>query len=655
MDRLKETLIKTEGEERNVSKDKVEVVGLSIASCLNRAAEHWRISLIELDYEILEKGRQSLFKNQPYRIQVTLLPAEQRYADLNEFSAKIGVGDRLLDAELDQHLTPQSVNGRAIVRNYFDGVFLFVFAPQGGGEVVKKEDVLRQLRQAGADNYDMNVVEETMREASGKPVRIADFVHVSENNSSCRVETTNDHMKAYVYIAAPKMGGRHLRVGDIVNAMKSHGIVLGFKEKEIKEALLQNNYKDPILVAEGVKPQHGADAILDYKVNIEREKLELHEDAAGRVDFKNLNIIENVVAGQILVEKRPPTKGKTGYTLFNDMVKARNGQDVPLKEGNGTIISKDQTQLIAQENGQVMFVRGRICVQPVYRVTGDVGPKTGNISFLGSVYVGGVVLDGFEIKAGGNIDVHGGVQKAVIEATGDIIVRSGIHGGHVESNSGIVLARFIQDAEVYSSTDVLVLDGIMRSKIDAGGSIMCNGRLARIVGGRIRAKKEIRTRVIGSQAFAATEITVGIDPIILANLDSLNETKRNIDTAMSKLNKIVATLEARQKSDPRGFKSEQREQLAESKVELDKLENEKKEVQQKIKNFDLQIDEKASDAKIHVEKEIFPGVVVNILKAKQEIIDLQRLVTISYDHGHIRITKLEKRKGTEPSYSKYRR
>ena len=655
MDRLKEILLQTKNKDIEISKDKVEVVGLSIASCLNRAATHWQMPLLDLDYEILEKGQQSLFKNHPWRLQVYMLPDEQRYADLSEFSIKLGVGDRLLNSKLDQHLAPKNQNGWAVVRNYFDGVFLHAFPPIGNGKNVPLEDVLNQLRQAGCENYDMNLVKEVLNKNNEKAERIGDFMHRPENDSNCRIETSTDKMKAFVYISPPKSKGRHLRARDIVAAMKSYGIVLGFKEKELNEALLKNNYTKPILAAEGVKPQHGKDAKLDYKVNISRDTFKLNEDAMGKVDFKNLNIIENVIIGQVLLEKIPPTRGKHGYTLFNEIVEATHGKNIPLKQGKGTLLSEDGKKLIAQENGQAILTKGLVCVEPIYRVIGDVGPKTVNISFLGSVYVGGVVLDGFEIKAGGNIEIQGGVQKASVEASGDIVIRSGVHGGKIESGNGVVLARFLQDAEVYSPEDILVLDGIMRSKVDAGGAIFCNGRLARIVGGRIRAKKGLRTRVIGSPTFIPTEVAVGMDPVILSNLDMFNDSKRTIDTEFVKLTKIVATLEARKKSDPKGFKEKHKESLIENKEELSKLEKEKKEVEDKIEKIKMQFDVKTCNAKIHIEKEIFPGSVINILKAKQEIIDIQKFVTISYEQGHIKISKLEKRKGNEVSYSKFRR
>ena len=105
MDRLKAALIGSEEDIPDLVKDRVEVVGLSIASCLNRAASHLGKDLSHLDYEILERGKQSFLNPKPFRILVSVLAPQHQFADLEEFSMKLGVGDRLLSEDLDQYVT----------------------------------------------------------------------------------------------------------------------------------------------------------------------------------------------------------------------------------------------------------------------------------------------------------------------------------------------------------------------------------------------------------------------------------------------------------------------------------------------------------------------------------------------------------------------
>ncbi len=654
MDRLKETLLQSKEQPANTPNDRVEIIGLSIASCLNRAKVHWSTDLICLDYEILERGKQSLFHTKPYRLNVSLLPEEERFSELEEFSFKLGVGDRLSDKALDEYIVPKDKDGQIVVRNYLEGVFMMAIPPVGKGVKMDVGEAMKKIRQAGTQSFDERLVQKIVKQATGKPVKIAEFIHISENDSACKVEISSDKMKAIIRIYPPRQGGRHLRVHDVVATLKSHGIVTGFKEKQVEEALFNNNYRNEVVAAEGIHPKHGADATIDYKVNIKRDQLKLQEDLLGRVDFKNMNIIENVVTGQILAQKIPPQKGVTGCTIFNEIVQAKNGKDIVLKAGKGTILSEDGIMLMSEINGQVTLSYGVICVEPVYRVSGDVGPRTGNVNFLGSVVISGSVLNGFSVKAVGNIEIHGSLQKATVAAEGDIVVRSGIQGGRVESTGGCVLAKYIQDAKISSVENVLVADGILRSQIDAKDSIICNGRKAQIVGGRMRAQKEIRARMIGSTAYTATELTVGIDPGILNKNEKMTKSLKEVNATLVGIQKTIATLQARKKADERGFTEKQKDALATNIEKQETLSSRKKELETEIDKLEKYFDLNETDSKIHAEKQIFPGCVVNILKANHNIANPYNAVTLSYDSGYIKIEKLEKKKDNMPSFHKWR-
>jgi len=645
VDRLKAALVETENEARTEVKDRVEVVGMSIASCLNRACEFLGADLAQVDYEILEKGKKSFFSARPYRVLVSILPPEDRFADLEEFSVKLGVGDRLLSEELEQYVTPKNRDGRVIVRVYRTGIFVTVFPPLGEGRSVDLNQTIMRIQHAGVTTYDQKKVERTVQEGKGEPVKVGEYVPRPEYDSSCKVEITPDEMKAFVRITPPRPGGRHLEVSDIVNALKAHGVVIGFNEQEINHALLEDRYMQDILAAQGQPPKHGPDARIDYKVQIKKDQLHFEEDAKGRVDYKQMNLVENVVVGQILAEKIPAQKGVLGRTLTNRLVEARDGKDLELKQGRGTILSEDKTKLIAEINGQVVFAQNRISVEPVYRVIGDVGPKTGNIMFLGSVVVGGNVLDNYEVKAAGNVEISGAVQKAKIEAEGDIVVKQGVigrEGARIESTGGSLYAKFIQSAEVYVATDVVVQEGVLHSKVEAGGKIICNGRRAQIVGGNIRATREVRAKMIGSQAYTTTSVTVGIDPKILAQHEELSKIKKENEEKLKAAQKTYATLQARKKSDPDGFGEEQQNAITKNEDTIQKLQSRVAEIQQELTKLEEHLQQLGSEGKVHAEKELFPGVTVTIKDASQTISDSYRSVTLTYDNGYVKFGKLEK-------------
>ena len=650
MDRLKALLLETERANTEIVKDRVEVIGLTIASCLNRAADYLRADLSQLDYEIIEKGKKSLLNTVPYRVQVSHLPEQNAFADLEELSIKLGVGDRLMSEELDKYITPKHMDGRVVVRNYRTGVYLTVFPPLGDGKAVDVNLAMSRVQQAGIANFDQARVESVVKEASGDAIKIANYLPRPDHDSSVKVDITPDEMKAYIKVTAPKSGGRHLEVVDVVTALKAHGVVLGFREDELHAALLDDRYMQEILAAEGVPAKHGQDARIDYKVNIKKDTINFEEDAKGRVDFKEMNLVENVVVGQVLAEKIPATMGQAGRTIFNRIVEARNGKDIELRQGRGTILSEDGSKLIAEINGQVVYSSGRIAVEPVYRVVGDVGPKTGNIMFLGSVVIGGSVLDGFEVKAAGNVEIGGTVQKAKIEAEGDIIVRGGVQGAEMESTGGSLIAKFVQNAVVHVATDVTVGEGILHSKVEAGNIVHCNGRRAQIVGGSIRATREVRARMLGSQAYTPTEIVVGTDPRVLAQFEELSAIHKETDEKLGKTRKTLATLNARKSADPDGFGEEQQQTLEKTEHTVGKLEAKLNETTEEIQKLEAYMNELGSEGKVHAERELFPGVVVTIKDANQNISDTYNAVTMAYDNGYVKIGKLEKAETADRSW-----
>ena len=145
------------------------------------------------------------------------------------------------------------------------------------------------------------------------------------------------------------------------------------------------------------------DARIEYKFETDRTNLKLKETANGQVDFKELNLIQNVVAGQPLAVKILAQRGKGGKTITGRYLEARNGKDIPIPLGQNTVLDKDGRTVLAEKSGHVMLMADKITVEEVYEVPG-VNIKTGNITYMGTVVCRGNVDDGFNIKASGNIE-----------------------------------------------------------------------------------------------------------------------------------------------------------------------------------------------------------------------------------------------------------
>jgi hypothetical protein len=104
---------------------------------------------------------------------------------------------------------------------------------------------------------------------------------------------------------------------------------------------------------------------------------------------------------------------------------------------------------------------------------------------------------------------------ANVSAGGDITIQQGILGKEAGSvfAEGNITAKFIENGNVEAIGDVIVQEAIMHSNVDAGERvILAGGKRGVLLGGRVRAGKEVNARTIGSLKEVPTEIEVGVVP-----------------------------------------------------------------------------------------------------------------------------------------------
>ncbi len=186
----------------------------------------------------------------------------------------------------------------------------------------------------------------------------------------------------------------------------------------------------------------------------------------------------------------------------------------------------------------------RISIIEILEIRGDVGVKTGNVTFKGKILVTGNVVTGYTIECDGDVEVQGVVEGAKITATGDIIVGRGIQGQDeaVIECDGNLIGRFINNCHAKVKGNIEA-DAIMHSKIVCDGEIKVSGRKGLIVGGEIKAKDQISAKVIGSDMGTQTKIQLGVDSELIERYQFLTDKIRSkgkykkLDQALNMLNR----------------------------------------------------------------------------------------------------------------------
>ncbi len=636
---LKELFLEFDDIDDDQNDDSVEVYADSVKQAIQLASHELNADVSMLDYEIIRKGTKGFlgFGRQPYRVVVRKASINSDHQDLDELEARLSAHVPGVVLEEKKHQ-----DGTFKIRVTRSGIWLTVTTPKGKGRPVEPSIVNTRLYAMRISNADTALIEKTVKNASGEPAKIGDWTPNPDFDSRLKIEISEDEMKAYLHFTPPRYYGRNLDLEEVMSALKLSGVVFGINEEKLKEYLENMDYSYPLLGAEGQRPKNGRDAKIDYKVRINKANIKFEEDESGKVDFRNLELLENVVVGQVLAVKIPPEKGTPGRTVTNKVIPVKPGRDISIQFGKGTILSQDKTELTAEINGQVVFKRNRISVEPVYIISGDVGLETGNVNFLGSVIVSGNVLDNFVVKAAGNIEVKGTVQKAFIEAEGDIIVHQGISGRDeaiVESTGGSVYAKFIQNAKVISENNVIVPEGVLHANVDAGESIISIGRRARIVGGLIRAGSDVNARFLGADVATKTSIFVGVNPKVLQQISELEKSKAEIVAELEDVKKNITTLANQKKVSKLSAEKEALLQDLENRSEKGNLRIE--EIKTELEELETYIAMLDQKGKVCAEKKIFPGVDINIRNQKFVVKDEYNYIKFSLEGDDIRLSEYE--------------
>ncbi|MDR2538017.1 MAG: FapA family protein [Treponema sp.] len=616
-----------------------ETSGATLDEALNEAATLLNLSVSHLDYEIIERGFPGFLGAAKKKWEIR---AYKRLTDEKQTKARTKMDNQT------ETVTAQIENkdGEFFVHLFDDGVKLKVIPPSGTGKPVDLNEVRQAIKMRNISDILEDALALTVQEAKGVYVHVGNFERKMTNDSMVQVMVTEQDMKALITVIPPGPFGCDPSPNIIKAVLRANRVVFGFDEKAINDFVDRPSYKMPVVVAEGRKPVNGRDAYIHYYFEVDSSKPRIEKKSDGQIDFKDKNIVQNVVKDQPLAKKIPAEDGVEGKTVLGSYIPTTNGRNIELQLGSNVHLDTDRETVLADINGQVMIVNGKISVEPILTLPGNVDIKTGNIIFLGTVIVNGNVEDGFTVKAEGNVEVRGTIGKAEVEADGDIRAYKGItgrNGGKIKAGKN-VYASFVENAIINAGDSVIVSDGIINSEVVAYRRIICQGKRASIVGGHLKATEEISAKVIGS-AISGTETIceAGFDPKLKAELDELlekkialdkelNEIKLNLDT-LAKLKKLMDEL-------PEDKTATMIELLTKRKHLLD----ESAQLTESITQKQNEMDEAAGQARISASERMLPGVKL-ILRDKVEKIQTEyKKITFILENGVIRPQRYEENK-----------
>lgn len=533
-----------------------------------------------------------------------------------------------------------------------DGVYLAIYRETKDQYDFK--EIKKEIIRKGVVNSDFDQIRKIWEEATGEPVKIADYFERYDTlkDKYINVSISDNEMEAYLSLGVPE-GLVGITVNDVLYKLYEYGVELGIDEDAIQELIDSGQPVRNAVVARGKPVLNGKDAKVEFLVDLDKSaKPLITED--GSVDFRNINLIKIVDKDQLLAVKEPPTEGEAGYTVTGRVTPPRPGEDVLLPRGKNTYLSENGLQLFSEIIGNVFSEDEVLNVKNVYVVKGNVDFSIGNISYPGDVVINGDVKADFRVHTEGNIIVRGTVEAAeLVSTSGDIEVKKGIIGTQHEKKAkvvagGSITALFIQEGVVSAGKNIEVGSYILNSVIHAEHDVVALRDKGMIAGSSVFSGSCVRAKNIGSISDTKTQIKVG--KIIKGDANFKNKQLEAEITVLEEEDKLLRKrmdfLELLKKRLPK-FPAEKEKELVEVLEKIKKLQVINEDVLAEKEDFESKfVDQFNIERKIYVLQTLWPSVVIGINEVVRKVDSRQRRIMAVLEDNQVEFKRLTIKEAT---------
>ena len=360
------------------------------------------------------------------------------------------------------------------------------------------------------------------------------------------------------------------------------------------------------LIAEGRPPTDGQDGTFEWHEQYRQKQRDRQSD--DRVDHYNLSSILTLEAGVAIGRITEPIKGEEGMDVCGRVLPSRR-DGTPLEVGSGLSLSPDDPlEVVTEAAGHVVVRHGRMWLEEVLSIAGDVDFDSGSLDVCTDVHVRGMVPSNFKVRTTKSLTVERAIEAAQVDVGGDLVVRGGILGherkGRIQA-AGSITVRFCQEAQVKAGGDVKVCREIIHSHVHSKGRLLVEA--GPIIGGDVYAREGMEVQTLGSEAGVVTCVAVGMHRNVLAQAlrleQRLKERAKLAEQTRAQVEPLLANLKR--------LTAQQHEQAAELlnkvnelKLSLDDMRREREELLERARS--------QRHPAVVISKQVFSGVRVGI-------------------------------------------
>lgn len=448
-------------------------------------------------------------------------------------------------------------------------------------------------------------------------VLIEDGRLVAENT----VEIASDKMKASMTIYPSENPRFQPREERIMMMIQQKGIQAGIQVEKIREAIqtcLVEKLPQTFDVALGTPPSEGEEA--SHRLTVDEERSAVRSD--GSVDYREARVFQQVRGGQLLMVKRPATRGADGFNVLDERIPGIMGKDHQVDPGEGVKVSDNGLEFTASRDGILEFTGKRIQVIEGLLVPGDVDFSTGNIDAdQAKVMIRGSVMPGFSVTSKSDVKVEKIAEACTIRSGGELNLNGGLIGkgkAHVSARKRIEALYINSESIVDCDGDVIARNEILNSRVHAGGAVKCLEGAGTIAGGEIWAQNGIEAKSLGAQGSeSATHIHLGLNYLELQSAlgriadEGLNDKEaefkqelRKLDEELREIYDLIPEATKRSTSEASELQGRYKELF-----DIRKEYQEQLDLVEKQKNVILNHVQKSKDFRVLVQDMIHPGVI----------------------------------------------
>lgn len=379
-------------------------------------------------------------------------------------------------------------------------------------------------------------------------------------DAECLLYLSRDKLVAWL-LFLPPCGNGTLRVDELGRVLQSQQVTSGLDAARITSVANEEPYFKMIPIAVGTPAKEGVNgSVVELFARVQEYEVKVDEE--GVADYRSTNYVRQVYKDTVICDIILPVEGTPGLSVDGKVIQPKAVRAAKVPKGRNTTITEDGLHLVATMDGNLEFKGDGFHVRPVMEIPGDVDYETGNINFTGDVHVKGDVRENFSVTATGSVTVDGLVEAATVEAGGDLLITKGVVGDNraLLKCQGVLRAKYLESCVIYAGQGVYS-DCIMNSQVHSDGIIDVTTGRGSVVGGALVAAAGIRAKMIGAESGRRTELTMGLLPVVQAELQDLRDELESNRKEAEELDRQLSYLEARQGmegSDPRIAKARMR-------------------------------------------------------------------------------------------------